>query len=82
MLNHDLEAHHTTAGLPMPVTPVSFEGRTHVARPPPSPESLSYELIAMPGAFAFITSGYALGLLAMVRISHHILTHAIFLQAL
>lgn len=68
VLNHDLEAHHTTVNLAMSVTPAAFgEARTHVARPPPSPNSLGYELVAMPGAFAFLTSGYALGLLAMVR---------------
>lgn len=66
MLNHDLEAHHTTAGLPTSMTSVLQDGRTHVARPPPSPDSITYDLIAMPGALGFITSGYAFGLIAMV----------------
>ncbi len=30
-------------------------------------ENLPFELVAMPGPLAFLTSGYAVGLLAMVR---------------
>ena len=41
--------------------------RIHSVRPPPAPDTLSYELVAMPGPLAFLTSGYAVGLVAMVR---------------
>ena len=33
------------------------------------PEGIPYEMVAMPGPLAFVTSGYAVGLLAMVRTS-------------
>ncbi|THH08324.1 hypothetical protein EW145_g2783 [Phellinidium pouzarii] len=58
MLNHDLDAHPTAA---LAMTTAAQGSRTHVARPPPAPDSISYELVAMPGAFAFLTSGSILG---------------------
>ena len=33
------------------------------------PDGLPYEMVAMPGPLAFVTSGYAVGLLAMVSAS-------------
>lgn len=79
MLNMDLEAHHTTPGLAMSMTSAAYEGGTHIARPPPSPHSFSYELIVMPGAFSFLTSGYALGLLAMVCSHYSFCCHTFLL---
>lgn len=70
LLNHDLDAQSAALDIPMPMTTTINSGVSEVARPPPSRSSLTYELVTMPGPFAFLTSGYSLGLVALVRIIH------------
>lgn len=72
VLSHDLDQHPSTLEMPL-ATYTSLGGASHVAMPPPSRSSFAYEIISMPGPLAFMTSGYALGLLVMVRLSctHH-----------
>lgn len=70
-LNHDLDAPSEStltafAGHPMTAASTANGVRMHTTRPPPARESLTYELISMPGPLAFLTSGYAVGLVAMV----------------
>ncbi|KAI5122226.1 hypothetical protein M0805_002714 [Coniferiporia weirii] len=69
MLEHGLEAHQTAA---LQITTAAQGSSTYAARPPPAPNSLSYELAAMPGTFAFLTSGYAIGLVAMTLVLNRI----------
>lgn len=70
LLNHDLDVQSAALGMPMPMTTAwsAPNGEiSHIARPPPARNSLTYELANMPGPFAFVTSGYALVLVALVR---------------
>ena len=67
LLNHDLDVQTAALDIPMPMTTTSSGGVSQVARPPSSRSKLTYELVTMPGPFAFMTSGYALGLVALVR---------------
>ncbi|EJD02179.1 uncharacterized protein FOMMEDRAFT_168701 [Fomitiporia mediterranea MF3/22] len=72
LLNHDLDVQSAALSIPMPVTTSFHSGVSDVARPPPSRSSLSYEITTMPGPFAFMTSGYALGLIALALLLNRI----------
>ena len=67
LLSHDLDIQSAALDLPMPITSSVHSSMSDVPRPPPSRASLAYELANMPGPFAFLTSGYALGLVTLVR---------------
>lgn len=60
MLNQDLEG-HTLA------TTAAMRRTRGGQRPSADSGGIPYELIAMPGPLAFMTSGYAVGLVGMVR---------------
>lgn len=45
--------------------------RMYTTRPPPARDTIPYEFVTMPGPLAFLTSGYAVGLVVMVsRLSY------------
>lgn len=49
------------------VTAATHAGtRIYSTRPPPARDTIPYEFVAMPGPLAFLTSGYAVGLVTMV----------------
>ena len=64
MLQQDLQTHQLAASAAamqaQPGRAQRLAGR--------HPEGIPYEMVAMPGPLAFITSGYAVGLLAMVSV--------------
>lgn len=62
ILNQDLENHALAAA-----AAAQSQGPGNRIQHRGVPENISYELVAMPGPLAFLTSGYAVGLLAMVR---------------
>ena len=62
MLSQDLENHALAAT----AAAAAAQGRHQQQRLTSSPERFSYEIVAMPGPLAFLTSGYAIGLLVMV----------------
>ncbi|KAH8117095.1 hypothetical protein DFH11DRAFT_1687859 [Phellopilus nigrolimitatus] len=61
MLNHDLNSQSATLAM----TTAAHGSIIHTSMPPPAPGSLPYGFVAMPGPLAFLTSGYAVGLVAM-----------------
>jgi hypothetical protein len=66
MLNQDLQRQQFAANA------AALQAQTGGSQRFPNtrhPEGLPYEMVAMPGPLAFITSGYAVGLLAMVSAS-------------
>ncbi|KAL5511351.1 hypothetical protein ACEPAH_4567 [Sanghuangporus vaninii] len=74
LLNHDLDIQSAALDLPMPmpITSTAHAVMSDVPRPPPSRATLAYELASMPGPFAFLTSGYALGLVTLALLLNRI----------